>query len=34
MDHIAAAVRDAERSGEWQRISQLRMQNRGLSPKA
>ncbi len=34
MDYIAAAIRDAERSGEWQRISQLRMQKRGLPPQA
>lgn len=31
MDYIAVAIRDAERSGEWQRISQLRMQKRGLA---
>lgn len=30
MDYIAEAIREAERSGEWQRISQLRMQQRGL----
>ncbi|MCP8897556.1 FadR family transcriptional regulator [Shinella daejeonensis] len=30
MDYIAASIRDAERSGEWQRIAQLRMQQRGL----
>lgn len=34
MDYIAAAIRDAERNGEWQRISQLRMQKRGLPPQA
>ena len=34
MDYIAAAIRQAERSGEWQRISQLRMQKRGLPPQA
>ena len=34
MDYIATAIRDAERSGEWQRISQLRMQKRGLPPQA
>lgn len=34
MDYIAAAIREAERSGEWQRISQLRMQKRGLAPQA
>ena len=34
MDYIAVAIRDAERSGEWQRISQLRMQKRGFPPQA
>lgn len=34
MDYIAVAIRDAERSGEWQRISQLRMQKRNLPAKA
>jgi GntR family transcriptional repressor for pyruvate dehydrogenase complex len=34
MDYIAVAIREAERNGEWQRISQLRMQKRGLSPQA
>ncbi|HVK91800.1 MAG TPA: FCD domain-containing protein [Mycoplana sp.] len=28
IDYIAGAVREAERSGEWQRVSQLRMQQR------
>ena len=32
MDYIALAIREAERSGEWERISQLRMQKRGLPP--
>ncbi|QRM54442.1 FadR/GntR family transcriptional regulator [Sinorhizobium sp. BG8] len=31
IDYISAAIREAERSGEWQRISQLRMQQRGLT---
>lgn len=30
MDYIAVAIREAERSGEWQRISRLRLQQRGL----
>ena len=34
MDYIAVAIREAERSGEWQRISQLRMQKRGILPQA
>ncbi|WP_421577474.1 FadR/GntR family transcriptional regulator [Shinella sp. M31] len=34
MDYIAVAIRDAERSGEWQRIAQLRMQKRGIPPQA
>ena len=34
MDYIAVAIRDAERNGEWHRISQLRMQKRGLAPQA
>lgn len=34
MDYIAVAIREAERSGEWQRISQLRMQKRNLPAKA
>ena len=34
MDYIAAAIREAERSGEWQRISQLRMQRQGLPAEA
>ena len=34
MDYIAVAIRDAERSGEWHRISQLRMQKRGIPPQA
>ena len=34
MDYIAVAIREAERSGEWQRISQLRMQKRGTPPQA
>jgi GntR family transcriptional repressor for pyruvate dehydrogenase complex len=34
MDYIATAIREAERSGEWQRISQMRMQKRGLPPQA
>lgn len=28
IDYIAGAIREAERTGEWQRISQLRMQQR------
>ena len=34
MDYIAGAVREAERSGRWQRISQLRLQKRGLPAEA
>ena len=34
MDYIAAAIREAGRSGEWQRISQLRLQKRGATPQA
>lgn len=34
MDYIAVAIREAERSGEWHRISQLRMQKRGVPPQA
>ena len=34
MDYIAAAIREAERSGEWQRISQLRMRKRDLASQA
>jgi len=34
MDYIAVAIREAERSGEWQRIAQLRMQKRGIVPQA
>lgn len=33
IDHISDAVRDAERSGEWQRISQLRMLQRDQSDR-
>jgi GntR family transcriptional repressor for pyruvate dehydrogenase complex len=31
IDYITDAIREAERNGEWQRISQLRMQQRGLT---
>ncbi|MDX3925681.1 MAG: FadR/GntR family transcriptional regulator [Shinella sp.] len=31
IDYISGAIREAERTGEWQRISQLRMQQRGLA---
>lgn len=34
IDHIAGAIGEAERTGEWRRISQLRMQQRGLSQDA
>lgn len=34
MDYIAVAIREAARSGEWQRISQLRLQKRRLPPQA
>ncbi|MCD2184445.1 FadR/GntR family transcriptional regulator [Rhizobium sp. GN54] len=34
IDHIAGAIREAERTGEWQRISQLRMQQRNASAKS
>ncbi len=34
MDYIAEAIRDAERSGEWQRIAQMRMQQRRFSDDA
>lgn len=34
IDHIATAIREAERTGEWQRISQLRMQQRNASGKS
>ena len=30
MDYIAVAIREAERTGEWQRISRLRLKQRGL----
>ena len=33
IDHISVAIRDAERTGEWQRISQLRMRQRDKSDK-
>lgn len=34
MNYIAIAIREAERSGEWQRIAQLRMQKRSQAPQA
>lgn len=34
IDYIAGAIREAERTGEWQRISQLRMQQRNASIKS
>lgn len=33
IDYIADAIREAERTGEWQRISQLRMQQRSAGSK-
>ncbi|SOC34929.1 GntR family transcriptional regulator [Rhizobium subbaraonis] len=34
IDHIGEAIREAERTGEWQRISQLRMQQRNAAGKS
>ncbi|MCF3642499.1 FCD domain-containing protein [Rhizobium sp. TRM95111] len=33
IDYISGAIREAERSGEWQRISRLRMQQRDTADK-